>query len=111
MQGLKYSTKIDPYKELCRFELNGGICNDTSCKSQHFRNIAVGDDELLVDLADIENVPEYHRDTYRDGLYEVIQDMRKNGIRDFTTVARGILKFRRMWEEKQNDKDATMTDV
>lgn len=42
LKGLKYSSKIDPYKELCRFELSGGICNDTSCKSQHFRDITVG---------------------------------------------------------------------
>lgn len=40
--GLKsktYSHKIDLMNEFCRYELAGGICNDPTCDSQHFRDI------------------------------------------------------------------------
>lgn len=34
-----FSHQIDPNNELCRFELDGGICNDLKCSYQHFRDM------------------------------------------------------------------------
>jgi hypothetical protein len=41
-RSLTYSHQIDPNKELCRFEVASGVCNDTSCEYQHFSDMAVG---------------------------------------------------------------------
>ena len=38
-RSLTYSHQIDPHKPLCRWELAGGICNDSSCDYQHFRQL------------------------------------------------------------------------
>lgn len=34
-----FSHQIDSNNELCRFELDGGICNDPKCSYQHFRDM------------------------------------------------------------------------
>lgn len=36
-----YSHKIDSQKEFCRFEIAGGVCNDSVCDLQHFRSITL----------------------------------------------------------------------
>lgn len=69
------------------------------------------DDELLVHLADIDSVPEDKRNPYQDGLRDVVLDLRKRGIRDFQTVARGILQYRKAWARKQKEEDETMVDA
>ena len=38
---MTYTHKIDANKELCRYELAGGICNDKTCDLQHFRDMAI----------------------------------------------------------------------
>lgn len=38
---MTYSHKFDPNKELCRYELAGGFCNDPECDLQHFRNVGL----------------------------------------------------------------------
>ncbi|KAI5243499.1 hypothetical protein E4T42_07319 [Aureobasidium subglaciale] len=40
-RSLTYSHQIDPNKELCRYEVASGVCNDDSCEYQHFRDMAV----------------------------------------------------------------------
>ena len=40
-RSLTYSHRINPHKQLCRWELAGGICNDTSCEDQHFRDMSL----------------------------------------------------------------------
>ncbi|THW80097.1 hypothetical protein D6D19_00701 [Aureobasidium pullulans] len=40
-RSLTFSHQIDPNKELCRFEVARGVCNDSSCEYQHFRDMAV----------------------------------------------------------------------
>lgn len=39
LRSMTYSHKIDPNAEFCRYELAGGICNDSTCDLQHFRDI------------------------------------------------------------------------
>ena len=38
-RSLTYSNDIQPEVELCQYELSGGVCNDESCKSQHFQKM------------------------------------------------------------------------
>jgi hypothetical protein len=40
-RSLTYSHQIDPNKELCRYEVASGVCNDSSCEYQHFSDMAV----------------------------------------------------------------------
>ena len=40
-RSLTYSHDIDLMKQLCPFELAGGVCNDRSCDFQHFRDINI----------------------------------------------------------------------
>lgn len=41
LRSLTYSHKINSDVEFCRYELAGGICNDTTCEFQHFRDIGL----------------------------------------------------------------------
>ncbi|KAF9586691.1 Zinc finger C3H1 domain-containing protein, partial [Lunasporangiospora selenospora] len=50
-QSLTFSHRIDPMKRMCLYELSGGSCNDDTCKSQHMRDCALSDGELVVDMA------------------------------------------------------------
>ena len=49
LHSLSHSNRIDPNRIMCRFEL-GGICNNTSCTGQHFKDIRLNKEELIEDL-------------------------------------------------------------
>lgn len=36
---MTYCHKIDASKALCQYEADGGVCNDTQCQGQHFREM------------------------------------------------------------------------
>lgn len=38
---MTYSHNINADMPICRYETAGGICNDSSCDSQHFRNMGL----------------------------------------------------------------------
>lgn len=40
-KSITYSNNIKDGKELCRYELAGGTCNDVSCEFQHFRDMGL----------------------------------------------------------------------
>jgi len=40
-KSITYSNNIKDDKELCRYELAGGVCNDASCEFQHFRDMGL----------------------------------------------------------------------
>jgi hypothetical protein len=40
-KSITYSNNIKDDKELCRYELAGGVCNDDSCEFQHFRDMGL----------------------------------------------------------------------
>jgi len=44
-----YSSKLDPNKALCQFELTG-TCSDNSCTSQHLRDISMSKEEITRDV-------------------------------------------------------------
>lgn len=41
LRSLAYSNNIDPFKTMCKYETNGGVCNDNKCPSQHFRELTM----------------------------------------------------------------------
>ncbi|KAL4952252.1 hypothetical protein BDW69DRAFT_168171 [Aspergillus filifer] len=95
-RSLTYSHNIDPLKHLCPFETSGGVCNDRSCEYQHFRDMALSDDKILVQMGSLREgkTPE-ESDKYVAGLKETINDMRRDKVKDMNTVATEIAAYRR----------------
>ncbi|KAL4734023.1 hypothetical protein BDV11DRAFT_175152 [Aspergillus similis] len=95
-RSLTYSHNIDPLKHLCPFETSGGVCNDRSCEFQHFRNMALSDDKILIQMGSLrEGKTAEESDKYVAGLKEAINDMRRDKVKDFNTVAAEIVAYRR----------------
>ncbi|PIG81698.1 hypothetical protein AARAC_010539 [Aspergillus arachidicola] len=95
-RSLTYSHDIDPMVYLCPFEAAGGVCNDRSCEFQHFRDMTLSDDKILVQMGSLREgkTPE-EKDNYIAGLKNIINDMRRDKVKDFNTVATEIAAYRR----------------
>ncbi|KAL2868500.1 uncharacterized protein BJX67DRAFT_349635 [Aspergillus lucknowensis] len=95
-RSLTYSHNIDPLKYMCPFEASGGVCNDRSCEYQHFRDMALSDDKILVQMGSLREgkTPE-ECDKYVAGLKGTINDMRRDKVKDMNTVAAEIAAYRR----------------
>ncbi|KAJ9220227.1 hypothetical protein DTO027B5_1259 [Paecilomyces variotii] len=95
-RSLTYSHNIDPTKFFCPYETAGGVCNDHSCEYQHFRDISLSDDKILVQMGSQREgrTPE-EKDNYIAGLKQIINDMRRDKVKDFNTVAAEIAAYRR----------------
>ncbi|KAF2202331.1 hypothetical protein GQ43DRAFT_314342 [Delitschia confertaspora ATCC 74209] len=93
---MTYSHQIDADRPLCSFEASGGICNDPRCEGQHFKDLAISGDKILVQLgtANPGRTPE-DRNAWVDGLKLVLKDLRAQGLKDPNVVAEEISKFRR----------------
>ncbi|KAL1981360.1 hypothetical protein VTN96DRAFT_2751 [Rasamsonia emersonii] len=95
-RSLTYSHNIDPMKALCPYEAAGGVCNDNTCEFQHWRHMVLTDDKILVQMGSLREgkTPE-ERDKYIEGLKQIINDMRRDKVKDFNTVATEIAAYRR----------------
>ncbi|KAJ5107767.1 hypothetical protein N7456_004442 [Penicillium angulare] len=95
-RSLTYSHDIDAMKYFCPYELAGGVCNDRSCEFQHFRDINLSDDKILIEMGSVrEGQTEEEKETYIAGLKEIINEMRRDKVKDFNTVASEIVAYRR----------------
>ncbi|KAE8352802.1 hypothetical protein BDV28DRAFT_134537 [Aspergillus coremiiformis] len=95
-RSLTYSHNIDPMVYLCPFEGAGGVCNDRSCEFQHFRDMTLSDDKILVQMGSLrEGKTAEEKDSYIAGLKSIINDMRRDKVKDFNTVAAEIAAYRR----------------
>ncbi|KAJ5104937.1 hypothetical protein NUU61_002284 [Penicillium alfredii] len=94
-RSLTYSHNIDPMKYLCPYEL-AGVCNDRSCEFQHFRDMTLSDDKILVQMGAVrEGESEEEKEVYRAGLKEIINELRRDKVKDFEIVAASIAAYRR----------------
>ncbi|CAI7677316.1 unnamed protein product [Penicillium discolor] len=101
-RSLTYSHNIDSMKYMCPYELAGGVCNDRSCEFQHLRDMTLSesltstDDKILVQMGSVrEGQTEEEKETYLAGLKEIINDLRRDKVKDFDTVASEIAAYRR----------------
>jgi len=94
LKSMTYSHKIDPKKELCRYELAGGKCNDPTCDLQHFRDIGLPDDAVLTALGSPDEFTGEKREKFVAGLKEVLTDLRLRKVRDFDVIASEIVAHR-----------------
>ncbi|KAH0368498.1 hypothetical protein KCU65_g4066, partial [Aureobasidium melanogenum] len=92
-RSLTYSHQIDPNKELCRYEVASGVCNDSSCEYQHFRDMGVSDDTLLLQMGMNGNPGQSAE--YRQGLRDILQQMRDNNNLETEAVATRVAQYRR----------------
>ncbi|OJD27299.1 hypothetical protein ACJ73_01309 [Blastomyces percursus] len=95
-RSLTYSHNIDPYNYICPYEAAGGFCNDHSCEYQHFRDMTLSDDRILVEMSSLREgkTPE-ERDEYVAGLKQTISDMRRDKVKDLNTIATEVTGYRR----------------
>lgn len=95
VKSLTYSNKIDPRKELCPSELQGGTCQrGKACEFQHLSSIGVSDEQILVELGRADDYTGEQKSRFIQGLRELLQNFRANKVRDFDTIANGIIEFR-----------------
>ncbi|KAF7957817.1 hypothetical protein EAE96_003387 [Botrytis aclada] len=94
LKSITYTNKIDAKKELCRYELMGGICNDNTCEFQHFREMGLPDDAVLTKLGSPDEFEGEQRDRFIEGLKSVLSDLRARKIKDFDDIASEIVAHR-----------------
>ncbi|CAI7658384.1 unnamed protein product [Penicillium bialowiezense] len=101
-RSLTYSHDIDLMKTLCPYEISGGVCNDRSCDFQHLRDLSLSelltltDDKILIQMGSArEGQTEEEKEAYLAGLKEIINDLRRDKVKDFNTVASEIAAYRR----------------
>lgn len=94
LRSLTYSHRIDANKEFCRFEVAGGVCNDTTCDLQHFKSIILPDDGVMAALGSPEEFKGDRREQFVAGLREVLLGLRLRQVKDFDMIASEIVAHR-----------------
>jgi len=95
-RSLTYSNKIDPKRPLCPNELAGGDCANPKCEEQHFRQMILPDDKILVEMSSASDFKQKEqRDQYLTGLKQVIAELRLRGEKRFEEVADELASYRR----------------
>ncbi|KAL1303690.1 hypothetical protein AAFC00_007043 [Neodothiora populina] len=97
---LTYSHRINPDLPLCRFEFAGGICRDQSCDGQHWRDMTLSDDQLLIQLGTGQNNPAKTREDigrFNVGLKLIIQQIRQEATSSTETIGARIAEHRRQF--------------
>ncbi|QSZ35032.1 hypothetical protein DSL72_007895 [Monilinia vaccinii-corymbosi] len=94
LKSITYTNKIDATKELCRYELMGGICNDNTCEFQHFREMGLPDDAILTVLGSPDEFAGEQRERFVEGLKSLLAHLRARKIKDFDEIASKIVAHR-----------------
>ncbi|KAM0275803.1 hypothetical protein ACHAQH_007384 [Verticillium albo-atrum] len=93
LRSLTYSNKIDPNLPVCPDQLDGRKCpKGSECEYQHFESMKLPDDQILLQLGGT-NIEGPERVQYNNGLRELLQDMRQRNIKDFPSIAQGIVDY------------------
>jgi hypothetical protein len=105
-RSLTYSNSIDPTRPLCPTEVAGQVCSDTTCEEQHFSQLGLPDDKILVQMSSAAGIADKAtKDAFHAGLKQVIADLRTNEVRDFEKVADALSKYRRSFFTKLENED------
>ncbi|KAK4982580.1 hypothetical protein LTR50_007679 [Elasticomyces elasticus] len=95
-RSLTYSHQIDPSRLLCKFECAGGVCNDPTCEGQHFRQMGITDDKMLVQMGSSNpGRDSEEKQKWTTGLKEVVKQLRAQNLKDPEIVAQRIVEYRR----------------
>ncbi|ROV96669.1 hypothetical protein VSDG_05612 [Cytospora chrysosperma] len=95
-KSLTYSNRIDPKREVCPDELDGQDCpRGGACQFQHFQAMAAPDNLIILELGSSEDLMGDQKKNFNNGLRELVASFQKSKVRDFKTIAEGIVEFRR----------------
>ncbi|TQN75220.1 Protein red1 [Colletotrichum shisoi] len=94
LRSLTYSNRIDPNLPICPDELAGRDCpRGADCIYQHFESMKLPDDQILLQLGGT-TLEGPERAQFNDGLRKLLQEMRSQNIKDFSSIAQGIVDYR-----------------
>ncbi|KAK2032916.1 hypothetical protein LX32DRAFT_690534 [Colletotrichum zoysiae] len=94
LRSLTYSNRIDPNLPICPDQLASRDCpRGADCIYQHFESMKLPDDQILLQLGGTTHEgPERAR--FNEGLRKLLQEMRSRNIKDFPSIAQGIVDYR-----------------
>ncbi|KAK2064726.1 hypothetical protein LY76DRAFT_641448 [Colletotrichum caudatum] len=94
LRSLTYSNRIDPNLPICPDQLASRDCpRGADCIYQHFESMKLPDDQILLQLGGTTHEgPE--RAKFNEGLRKLLQEMRSQNIKDFPSIAQGIVDYR-----------------
>ncbi|KAK7743827.1 hypothetical protein SLS53_003846 [Cytospora paraplurivora] len=96
LKSLTYSNRIDPKREVCPDELDGQNCpRGSACQFQHFQNMTAPDNLIILELGSSDDLIGDQKKNFNNGLRELVSSFQKSKVRDFKTIAEGIVEFRR----------------
>ncbi|KAK3693649.1 hypothetical protein B0T22DRAFT_46210 [Podospora appendiculata] len=93
LKSLTYSNKIDPLQPICPFELSGEQCPE-KCQFQHLKSVRALDEQILLELGKADEYSGERKARFIQGLRELLHGFRVNRVKDFETIANGIIEFR-----------------
>ncbi|KAF5024933.1 hypothetical protein F66182_2975 [Fusarium sp. NRRL 66182] len=95
LRSLTYSNKIDVTREVCPDQLTRGVCpRGSECQFQHFENMQVPDDQILLQLGSYGNYEQEQRRRFVEGLRELLTDFHVREVKDFDAISQGIIQYR-----------------
>ncbi|ROW16477.1 hypothetical protein VPNG_02704 [Cytospora leucostoma] len=96
LKSLTYSNRIDPKREVCPDELDGQDCpRGSACQFQHFQNMTAPDNLIILELGSSDDLIGDQKKNFNNALRELVSSFQKSKVRDFKTIAEGIVEFRR----------------
>ncbi|KAF2438500.1 hypothetical protein P171DRAFT_436974 [Karstenula rhodostoma CBS 690.94] len=95
---MTFSHQIDPEKPLCEHEASGDECTDADCPDQHFRDMNISGEKLLVQLGTANpGKTTEERQRWNDGLRGVLKALRQKNTKDPNGIAMEIANYRRQF--------------
>ncbi|KXH45714.1 hypothetical protein CNYM01_03994 [Colletotrichum nymphaeae SA-01] len=94
LRSLTYSNRIDPNLPICPDQLASRDCpRGADCIFQHFESMKLPDDQILLQLGGT-TLEGPEKTQFNDGLRKLLQEMRSQNIKDFPSIAKGIVDYR-----------------
>ncbi|KAK1655891.1 hypothetical protein BDP81DRAFT_306201 [Colletotrichum phormii] len=93
LRSLTYSNRIDPNLPICPDQLASRECpRGADCIYQHFESMKLPDDQILLQLGGT-TLEGPEKTQFNDGLRKLLQEMRSQNIKDFPSIAKGIVEY------------------
>ena len=110
-RSLTFSNNIDPTRPLCPTELSGQVCQDPTCEEQHFNQLALPDEKILVQMSSASDIKDkIAKDEFHAGLKGVIAELRAHDVKDFEKVADALSKYRRDFLARRGENRGQQAD-
>ncbi|OHE96477.1 hypothetical protein CORC01_08240 [Colletotrichum orchidophilum] len=93
LRSLTYSNRIDPNLPICPDQLASRDCpRGADCIYQHFESMKLPDDQILLQLGGT-TLEGPEKAQFNDGLRKLLHEMRSQNIKDFPSIAKGIVDY------------------